>query len=291
MKDSLLRRIWFITGASRGIGAALVQEALAAGDSVVATARNPQKIRDTFDADPERLLALPLDVTRPEQAEVAVQAALRHFGRIDVLVNNAGYGQIGMFEEQEPEAPERQFATNVFGPMHVTRAVLPSMRERRRGLIFNISAMAGVRGGAGFSLFSASKFALEGFTESLVQEIQPFGLHATLVCPGYFRTDFLSESSIRFGERQVDAYEALAQYQREFVADRNGQQLGDPVKLARILVHLSRDENPPLRLPVGSDAVEALAQKIRRLQDELEEWRELSVTTDYDVHCPALSAS
>ncbi|MDP0499188.1 MAG: oxidoreductase [Verrucomicrobiota bacterium JB022] len=284
-------KTFLITGANSGFGFAIAKAAVAAGHRVVGTARSAEAAAKVEALDPERAFARVLDVTDFAAIPGVVGEVEHTLGPVHVLVNNAGYGQIGMFEEQEPEAPERQFATNVFGPMHVTRAVLPSMRERRRGLIFNISAMAGVRGGAGFSLFSASKFALEGFTESLVQEIQPFGLHATLVCPGYFRTDFLSESSIRFGERQVDAYEALAQYQREFVADRNGQQLGDPVKLARILVHLSRDENPPLRLPVGSDAVEALAQKIRRLQDELEEWRELSVTTDYDVHCPALSAS
>ncbi|KAF0093875.1 MAG: 3-oxoacyl-ACP reductase [Puniceicoccaceae bacterium 5H] len=241
----------------------------------------PRKIRDAFAAGDDQLLTVPLDVTRPEQSQTAVGAALETFGRIDVLVNNAGYGQLGYFEEQAPATIEQQFATNVFGAMHVTRAILPVMRRQRSGRIFNISSVAGIRGHGWASIYCASKWALEGFTESLAQEVEPFGIRATIICPGYFRTDFLDDSSIHYGEREVADYAEESRQMRAFFGSRNHRQAGDPEKLGRIVVRLAGAEHPPLRFAAGTDATQMFEDKIACFREELEEWRELSVTTDF----------
>src|SRR4030095_2055085 len=200
-----MSKVWFITGASRGIGAEIAKAALASGDRVVATGRNRAQIEKAF-AGHERLLAVELDVTDAAQAHRAVDAALAKFGRIDVLVNNAGYGQLGAFEENEAGDIEQQYATNVFGLFHVTRAVLPVMRRQRGGHVFNLSSMAGVLGFASASIYCSTKFAVEGFSESLAMEVAQFGIKITIVEPGFFRTDFLDTSSIRYGGKVVDEY-------------------------------------------------------------------------------------
>jgi NAD(P)-dependent dehydrogenase (short-subunit alcohol dehydrogenase family) len=279
-KEFDMSKIWFVTGSTRGIGAEIVKAALHNGDSVVATGRDPAGIREVFAADGDRVLALALDVTDPAQIAAAVEAAVQKFGRIDVLVNNAGYGHLGLFEEQALGDAERQFATNVFGLFNVTRAVLPVMRGQRAGRIFNISSIAGIRGGLGGSLYCASKFAIEGFSESLAQEVEPFGIHVTVVEPGFFRTDFLDETSVRFGASGIADYAEVSAQIRNGYKDRNHQQAGDPAKLASVIVDLASREKPLFRYAAGSDAAGVFQAKIERLQSELEATRPLSPTTD-----------
>jgi NAD(P)-dependent dehydrogenase (short-subunit alcohol dehydrogenase family) len=275
-----MSKIWFVTGAARGIGAEIVKAALAAGEKVVATGRDSAKVAQAFDASPEKLLVTTLDVAVAGQAESAVAAAIAHFGGIDVLVNNAGYGQLGAFEQQGPADAERQFATNVFGVFNVTRAILPVMRKQRFGRIFNITSIGGLRGGPGASLYAASKFAIEGFSESLALEIAEFGIALTLVEPGFFRTDFLDPSSARYGGNRIADYDAFTKRLTDNYGPRNHQQAGDPAKLAAILVDLARREKPPLRFVAGSDAVAMFETKIASVSAELAQWRALSVTTD-----------
>ncbi len=275
-----MSKVWFVTGATRGIGAEIVRAALAAGDRVVATGRDPAAILKTFGQD--AVTALRLDVTDRQGVEAAVAEALARHGRIDVLVNNAGYGQIGVFETHSAEDAERQFATNVFGVFDVTRAVLPGMRKQRSGHIFNISSIAGIRGGPGGSLYCASKHALEGFSESLAHEVGPFGIRVTVVEPGFFRTDFLDSSSVRFGAKAIDDYAELSAKILSGYEARNHQQAGDPKKLAAMIVDFTALETPPFRFAAGSDAVDIVAAKIERLQTDLDAWRSLSVATDGD---------
>ena len=275
-----MAKTWFITGAGRGIGAEIVKAALAAGDHVVATGRDPARIAETFSAAPDRLLALALDVTDARQIEEAVGTAVAQLGRIDVLVNNAGYGQLGAFEEQEAGEAERQYATNVFGLFNVTRAVLPVMRRQRAGRIFNLSSIAGIRGGPGGSLYCSSKHAVEGFSESLSHEVAPFGIRVTIVEPGFFRTDFLDGSSVRFGTGTIADYGEFSARTRSGYQERNHQQAGDPARLAAAIVDLAAHEKPPLRFAAGSDAVEIIGAKIDALRAELEAWRSLSISTD-----------
>ncbi|MCX5497034.1 SDR family NAD(P)-dependent oxidoreductase [Kaistia dalseonensis] len=275
-----MSKTWFVTGATRGIGAEITRAALAAGDSVVATGRDPARIEATFPDGGDRLLAVALDVTSEAQIKAAVAAAAEKFGRIDVLVNNAGYGQLGLFEETAPGDAEQQFATNVFGLFNVTRAVLPLMRQQRSGHIFNLSSIAGLRGGLGGSLYCASKFAIEGFSESLAQEIEPFGISVTVVEPGFFRTDFLDDTSVRLSTAGIADYAEVSAQIRSGYAARNHQQAGDPVKLAGVIVTLAGEEQPPFRYAAGSDAAEVFAAKIARLTAELEATRPLSPQTD-----------
>jgi NAD(P)-dependent dehydrogenase (short-subunit alcohol dehydrogenase family) len=275
-----MSKTWFITGAARGIGAAIARAALAAGDKVVATGRDAARIAQTFDAPPDRFRPLPLDVTDAAQAKDAAEAAIARFGRIDVLVNNAGFGQFGVFEENAQADAERVFATNVFGVFNVTRAVLPVMRRQRAGHIFNLSSIGGMRGGPGGSLYAATKFAIEGFSESLAQEVAPFGIAVTIVEPGFFRTDFLDGNSVRYGENTIEDYAEFSAAFRAGYNARSHQQAGDPAKLGAVIVDLASRGSPPLRFAAGSDAVSIVSAKIEQLTAELEAWKHLSVTTD-----------
>lgn len=273
-------KVWMVTGATRGIGAEIARAALDSGDRVVATGRDAGAIAEVFADAGDRVLALALDVTDRATIAAAVDAAVAAFGGIDVLVNNAGYGHLGLFEETAPNDAERQYRTNVFGLFDVTRAVLPVMRRQRSGYIVNLSSIAGIRGGLGGSLYCSSKFAVEGFSESLAQELAPFGIHVTLVEPGFFRTDFLDSSSVRFGDMPIDDYAELSAQIRAGYAARNHQQAGDPAKLAARIVEFAGHDAPPFRFPAGSDAVEVVLAKIERLTRELDAVRALSVTTD-----------
>lgn len=277
-----MSKVWFVTGATRGIGAEIVKAAVAAGDRVAATGRDAEKIRRAFADAGDAVLAAPLDVTDQGAIAAAVDAALTKFGRIDVLVNNAGFGTLGLFEEVAPEDVERQYATNVFGLFNVTRAVLPVLRRQRSGHIFNISSVAGQRGGVGGSIYSSSKFAIEGFSESLAHEIEPFGIHVTVVEPGFFRTDFLDESSVRYGSTVIEDYAEASAELRERYRERNHRQVGDPARLAAILIEISNQAEPIFRYAAGSDAADILAAKIARLTRELEATRALSPRTDGD---------
>jgi NAD(P)-dependent dehydrogenase (short-subunit alcohol dehydrogenase family) len=277
-----MQKTWFITGASRGLGVDIAKAALAAGDRVVATGRRRTSVSDSLGPDSDSLLALELDVTEAPRALVAVEAAVKRFGGIDVLVNNAGYGHLGFFEETTAEDERAQFATNVFGVFNVTRAVLPVMRKARQGRIFNLSSLAGIRGIDTCALYCASKFALEGFSEALALEVAPFGMHVTIVEPGPFRTDFLTPESLRFGVNEVADYDERRQAARASFEQRNGRQPGDPVKLARAMVQLANDPQPPLRFTAGAVAVNSFATKLVAMQAELERWRAHGVSTDGD---------
>jgi NAD(P)-dependent dehydrogenase (short-subunit alcohol dehydrogenase family) len=275
-----MQKTWFITGASRGLGADMARAALRAGDRVVAAGRQRAAVSDRLGPDHDRLLSVELDVNNEAQAQAAVDAGVARFGTIDVLVNNAGYGQLGLFEESSVQDVQAQFGTNLFGVFSVTRAVLPMMRAARRGRIFNVSSLAGMRGTAFGSLYCASKFALEGFSESLAQELAPFGILVTIVEPGPFRTDFLSAESIRFGGHAVADYDDRRTALRASFEQRNGQQPGDPVKLAEAVVRLASEAEPPKRFVAGSIAFDAIKVKLVDMQAELEHWRPLSVGTD-----------
>lgn len=275
-----MSRTWFITGATRGLGRALAEAVLAEGDAVVATGRDPAALADLAATHGDRLLALKLDVTKPGEIEPAVAAALARFGAIDILVNNAGYGQLGLFEEVSAEAARRQFDVNVFGVMDVTRAVLPAMRAAKAGHIFNVTSIAGLRGGPGGGIYCASKHAIEGLSESLAQEVAPFGIKVTLIEPGYFRTDFLDPTSIAHSDRPIADYAETAAQMRAFFAERNHAQAGDPRKLAAAILTLAAAAEPPLRFVAGSDALAILDAKITLLAETAAPWRALSASTD-----------
>ncbi|THG32832.1 SDR family NAD(P)-dependent oxidoreductase [Naasia lichenicola] len=270
------QKTWFITGANRGLGAAIATAALNAGHRVAATARNPETVTAAL-GDSPNLLALPLDITDDAQADAAVAAAVDRFGSIDVLVNNAGYGQLGVFEETSMSLIRKQFDTNTFGTMNITRAALPTMRAQGAGHIFTITSISGTVGVVGSGTYSASKFAVEGWMESLALELAPFGISATIVEPGYFKTDFLDTSSVAYGDIVVDAYaEESAQFRRS-QDEMNHQQVGDPAKLAAALLTLAEIDTPPLRFTAGADAVHVVGEIVLpKRQSDLDTWRDLS---------------
>lgn len=273
-------KTWFITGASRGFGLRIARLALAQGDNVVATARRADTVVEALGEHP-RLLALALDVTDEAQAEAAAAAAIDRFGVIDVLLNNAGFGLLGAVEEASAADVERLYRTNVFGLLHVTRAVLPFMRARRSGRILNISSIGGYRGAAGFGVYSSTKFAVEGLSEALHAELAPLGIHVTVVEPGYFRTDFLDATSLSVSLAQIEDYGATAGAVRGRAVDLNHAQPGDPDRLAEVLVAFADAPNPPVRLPLGSDTVAAIEAKHAADAAILAAWRHVSVSTDF----------
>lgn len=275
-------KTWFITGASRGFGAEIAQQALAKGQNVVATARNPQAVIERLGAH-VNLLALALDVTDEAQAASAVAAAIARFGRIDVLLNNAGYGLLGAVEEATGEEVERLYRTNVFGLLTITRAVLPHMRARRSGRILNLSSIGGYRAAAGFGVYCSTKFAVEGLSEAMHAELTPLGVHVTVVEPGYFRTDFLDSSSLTISPVSIADYNITAGQARNAASGLNHAQPGDPRRLAQVLVDFADAPNPPVRLPLGSDTIAAIEAKQSADAGILAQWRHVSVSTDYAV--------
>jgi NAD(P)-dependent dehydrogenase (short-subunit alcohol dehydrogenase family) len=275
-------KTWFITGASRSFGALVTQLALQQGDAVVATARNPQQIIDRFGKHPG-LLAVALDVTDEVQARAAADAAIAKFGRIDVLLNNAGFGLMGAVEEASAAEVEAVYRTNVFGLLNVTRAVLPHMRKAKAGRILNISSIGGYRGAAGFGVYSSTKFAVEGLSEALHAELEPLGIHVTVVEPGYFRTDFLDATSLSVSPKVIEDYAATAGRVRNVAAVLNHNQPGDPARLAKVLIDFADAPNPPVRLPLGSDTVAAIEAKHATDAAILGKWREVSVSTDFST--------
>jgi NAD(P)-dependent dehydrogenase (short-subunit alcohol dehydrogenase family) len=275
------KKVWFITGAGRGMGVDIAKAALAAGDAVVATGRNIDNITRALGQDDD-LLAAQLDVTDPADAGAAVQAALDRFGRIDVLVNNAGNFYAGFFEEIGPEDFRAQIETTLFGPMNVTRAVLPVMRAQRSGFVVAISSTAGIVGQDFCTAYAASKFGVEGWIESLTPEVAPFGIRTMLVEPGFFRTELLTPESTNYAESSIDDYAERTEQTVAAWKGMNGQQGGDPAKLADALVQLARQDEPPLRFVAGADAVETVEQKAKGLLAEVEDYRALSSNLAHD---------
>jgi NAD(P)-dependent dehydrogenase (short-subunit alcohol dehydrogenase family) len=275
------RKVWLVTGAGRGMGVDIARAALAAGHAVVATGRNPERVTAALGAHDD-LLAVALDVTDPASAQAAAQAAVERFGRIDVLVNNAGNFYAGFFEEITPEDFRAQIETNLFGPLNVTRAVLPVMRSQRSGLVVTFSSSAGITGGEFTSAYAASKFALEGWSESLTPEVAPFGIRTMLVEPGFFRTELLTEDSTRYPGPSIDDYAERTRQTVTAWKGMNGQQGGDPAKLARALVQLTGSDEPPLRWAAGADAVAAFEQKANLLLAQADAHRDLSSSLAHD---------
>jgi NAD(P)-dependent dehydrogenase (short-subunit alcohol dehydrogenase family) len=275
-----MSKVWFITGSSRGLGRALTEVILEAGHLVVATARKPEQLADLSKSYGDRIRTVRLDVTTPAEVQKAVAAAKEAFGRIDVVVNNAGYGFIGAFEEMTADEFKGQIDTNFWGVVNVTRAVLPVLREQGFGHIIQITSVGGRLGVPGLSAYHAAKFAVEGLSETLAQEIKPLGLKLTIVEPGGFRTDWAG-ASMAFA-KPIKAYAPVLDAIRGYMEQHSGQETGDPHKAGQVLLQLVEMEQPPLRLPLGKDAILFLSNSYRANSDELQRWADISGSTDFD---------
>jgi NAD(P)-dependent dehydrogenase (short-subunit alcohol dehydrogenase family) len=276
------KKVWFITGAGRGMGVEIAKAALVAGNAVVATGRNTDAVAKAL-GKAHDLLVVRLDVTSRADAESAVQVAVDRFGRIDALVNNAGTFEAGYFEELTPEQVMRQLTTTLLGPMNVTRAVLPVMRRQRSGHVISISSSAGLLGFEFCSAYAASKFGLEGWMESLQQEVAPFGIHTTIVNPGFFRTELLTKESVTYAEPSIDDYAERRAQQLDWWNAQSGQQPGDPAKLAKALLSIANVEQPPRRFIAGADAIALAEQKVAALQADIDAYRDLSSSLAIDL--------
>ncbi len=274
-------KVWFITGASRGFGLEITKAVLASGDKVVAAVRNPNEFTLQTENN-ENLFVVPLDVTNEEQAKKAVLLTIDHFGSIDVLVNNAGYGLLSAVEEASAEEVKRNYDTNVFGLLNTTRAVLPFMRKQRSGHIINISSVGGLTGSIGWGLYSSTKFAVEGITEALALELAPLGIKATVVEPGYFRTNFLDASSLSRTPNIIEDYAETVGKMRAFATQVNKKQPGNPAKLAEAFVKLAAAKNPPVHLPLGKDTLERYRYKTAEFEKDIENWYDIITGTDHD---------
>lgn len=274
-----MSQIWLITGSSRGLGRAFAEAVLAAGHSVVAGARNPDQLAGLQSRFGEKILPVSLDVTNEEQAKAAVDAAIAHFGGVDVLVNNAGYGNVSPVEDTPLDDFRAQIETNLFGVIIMTKAVLPYFRERKSGHIIQVTSIAGRLGPIGRAPYAAAKFGVEGFSESLAKEIGPLGVKVTIVEPGGFRTDFAGSSTeLRQGRPEYDAtVGATIRFQRDY----NGKQPGDPAKAAAVLLHVASLPEPPLRLLLGSDSYNAAEKSALDKLESDRKWKDLSISTDY----------
>ena len=275
------KKTWLITGAGRGMGVDIAKAALAAGHNVVATGRNPDAVAQAV-GDSDHVLVVRLDVTSTQDAEAAVKAAVDRFGGIDVLVNNAASFYAGFFEELTPEQMDRQIATTLIGPMNVTRAVLPVMRRQRSGHVVTISSSAGFAGFAYGTAYAASKFGVDGWMESLAPEIEPFGIHTTVVNPGFFRTELLTRESTKYAEPTIEDYAEGNAAQREFWESQNGQQSGDPAKLAQALLTITDAEQPPFRFIAGADALGQAEEKLAERQQQIDAHRALSSSLAFE---------
>jgi NAD(P)-dependent dehydrogenase (short-subunit alcohol dehydrogenase family) len=274
-----MQKVWFITGSSRGLGRDLTEAVLASGDKVAATARNPKKLNDLLEKYPGQLYPIELDVTNYDQVYDAVANAVAHFGRIDVLVNNAGFGITGAAEGYTDEQVRSQLETNLYAPIELTRAVLPYMRRQGSGRILQISSIGGRVGNAGVSIYQAAKFGLSGFTESLAKEVAEFGIKVTSVEPGGFRTDWAGDSMTYAAE--IDGY-TLVKQRADFFKSRNFVPVGDPYKAARVMIDLAVHPEPPVHLVLGSEAIGILKNADEKRAAEMEKWLPVSLSTDHD---------
>jgi len=274
-------KVWLITGSSTGFGRSLAEAVLREGDRLIATARKPEQLADLVAQYPDTVKTIALDITQPEQIKVALEQALAAFGRIDVLVNNAGYGLIGALEEVSEAQIRRNFETNLFGAINMMRAILPIMRQQNSGHIVNMSAVAGFTNELGFSIYGGAKFALEGVSEALRGEVEPFGTKVTIVEPGPFRTDFIGRSLDRVANPMPE-YEPTVGKFLNFLNTIEGKQPGDPEKAANAIIQMVKSEHPPLRLVLGKYAYSKFRKKIESLNQELDTWADLAMNTDFE---------
>lgn len=279
MADST-QKVWFITGSSTGFGRSLTEAVLKHGHRVVATARKPEQLGDLVEKYPETAKAVRLDVTNPQEVQAAIQTAIAAFGRIDVVVNNAGYGAIGAIEEISDEAIRRQFETNVFGVLNVIRAVLPTLRQQQSGHVLNLSSVGGFVSFGATGIYCATKFAVEALSEALSQEVAAMGIKVTIVEPGAFRTDFNGRSLAK-PDQLMDEYAPVSGAFLQWLEDMDGKQPGDPDKAAIAMIQAVESDHPPLRLALGADAVGAIEEKLKSVQAELDMWKEVSVNTAF----------
>lgn len=276
------KKVWFVTGASKGLGLTLVKQLLSSGHKVAATSRNLGELEKAVGHNGPEFLPLSVNLSSEQSVAEAVEATLEIFGAIDVVVNNAGYGLTGALEELTDQEARDNFEVNVFGSLNIIRKVLPQMRERKSGHIINISSIGGFVGGfPGFGIYCATKFAVHGFTESLATEVKPFGIHATVVSPGYFRTNFLTPDSLSVPKNEIAAYQAVRDSQDAHQHSINGNQPGDPEKGVAAIIKIAEDENPPLHLFLGQDAYDLANAKMDAVKTELEHWKAVTTSTGF----------
>jgi NAD(P)-dependent dehydrogenase (short-subunit alcohol dehydrogenase family) len=281
-------KTWFVTGASKGLGLILVQELLRQGHNVAATSRNADSLREAVGAAGDAFLALQMNLSDEQSIAKAIAAASAQFGGIDVVVNNAGYGMIGSLEELSDAEARANFEVNVFGSLNVIRAVLPGLRAQGSGHIFNIASIGGFSGGyPGFGIYCATKFAVHGFTEALATEVRPFGIQATLVMPGYFRTSFLTGDSIATPVTEIEAYANVRETQRMHTDDINNNQPGDPLKAAQVMIQTAAMADAPFHLFLGADAYETAVKKIAHVEADMDAYRGLATKTGFDAEVVA----
>ncbi len=274
------KKVWFVTGASKGLGLCLVKKLLASGYHVVATTRNTQSLIDEIGGVSESFLPLEVSLTDNNNVKIAVEKSIAHFGKIDVVVNNAGYGQLGTLEELSDEETRENFEVNVFGALNVIRNAMPYLRKQKSGNIFNVASVGGFLGNfAGWGVYCSTKFAMAGFTEALAEEAKEFGIKVSVVYPGYFRTDFLKQGSLSLPKNPIQDYEAARQSEKVHVESINGNQPNDPDKAADVLISISKEENPPVHLLLGKDAYDLLQSKTEIITKDAEQWKEYSLST------------
>lgn len=276
------QQVWFITGASKGLGLELVKQLLQSGHRVAATSRDVSELQRVVGTESVDYLPMTVDLTAEDSVKKAIQTTIEVFGRIDVVVNNAGYGQLGSLEELTDEEARNNFDVNVFGMLHVIRQVMPQLREQGSGHILNLSSIAGITGAfPGWGIYCATKFAVEGLSESLAAEAAPFGINVTLVEPGYFRTDFLSSGSMQVARHPLDAYRLVRESEAIHQQQIRGNQPGDPVKAAAAMIQIAAEPNPPLHLLLGPDAFGMAENKIKALQTDMDQWKAMSMSTNF----------
>jgi NAD(P)-dependent dehydrogenase (short-subunit alcohol dehydrogenase family) len=282
-KNRIAPKVWLITGCSSGFGRALAEAVLKQGDYLIATARKLEQLHDLIEHYPETAKAVRLDVTSPQDIQVAIDTAVATFGRVDVLVNNAGHGLIAALEEVSDEETHQFFETNFFGALRLMQAVLPVMRQQGSGHIVNLSSTAGLVGFGGSSLYCGAKFALEGTSEALAKEVESFGVKVTLIEPGAFRTDF-NGRSLATVEQSIDAYATVSGASLQWFKEMDGQQPGDPAKAAQAIIQAVESPHPPIRLALGTDAMNLIQEKLERVKTDLDAWQQVTVSTDYPEH-------
>ncbi len=276
-----MKNIWFVTGASKGLGLSLVKKLLDQGYGVAATSRTKKSLQEAV-GENDQFLALEMDLSSEASVQQAVSQTLEKFGRLDVVVNNAGYGQIGSLEELSDAESRANFEVNVFGMLNVIRATMPHLRAQQSGRYYNISSIGGFSGAfPGWGIYCATKFAVEGLSESFAEESKAFGVKVTIVSPGYFRTDFLTDSSLGLPNQPIDAYQAVRDSQQMHREQINQNQPGDPEKAVQVLIDLAKEENPPLHLFLGADAYETADAKIKSVQKDMNDWKNLATSTGF----------